>query len=364
MRILFTILLFVFVFSFSHAQVLINEIYGGGGNIGATWTHDVVQLKNISGSTVDLTGYAIQYASEGGSSWNVDLIPAGTTIGSGAILNVMLISGVNGATPPAPSIQALAGAGGLINMAVRSGKVALTSNTTALTGSACPTSAVDYVGYGNTGTQTCGPHTTATIGAGDNTKGYIRTDTNVPGSFDIYNTPLPVTFSDFSLNKTRNNKVDVQWSTAAERNNHYFNIERSSNGSRFEVIGEMRGAGNSSRELKYSFIDENPLNGISYYRIKQTDFDGQYSYSDVRRIKFVDFGNLSLKFGMSQSQLNISSAFENYSIHIYNTSGIELRKNEGLSLDHSMSIDDLQSGIYFLRIQSEGQSVITKIVKI
>lgn len=90
--------------------------------------------------------------------------------------------------------------------------------------------------------------------------------------------PLPVAFISFD-GKLAEGKVELWWATAWEVNNDYYTIERSADGIVFQAVGTKKGAGNSSEVLNYSFIDASPLKGISYYRIKQTDFNGEYDYS-------------------------------------------------------------------------------------
>lgn len=97
------------------------------------------------------------------------------------------------------------------------------------------------------------------------------------------NNTLPIELLDFTATE-KGETVDIEWVTATEINNDFFTVERSVDGVHFEAIGHENGAGNSSRELWYGFTDEEPLSGTSYYRLKQTDFDGQYSYSPVERI--------------------------------------------------------------------------------
>lgn len=93
-------------------------------------------------------------------------------------------------------------------------------------------------------------------------------------------TILPVTLVTFFavLNA---GEVDVTWVTAAEVNNDYFTVQRSVNGTDFETVAIVPGAGNSTVMLNYSAVDKNPLRGISYYRLKQTDYDGSSTYSQV-----------------------------------------------------------------------------------
>ena len=73
----------------------------------------------------------------------------------------------------------------------------------------------------------------------------------------------------------------LEWSTATEINNDHFDIERSSNGISFEKIGIVKGSGNSSTPLHYQAADNHPLGGNNYYRLRQIDIDGKYTYSVV-----------------------------------------------------------------------------------
>ncbi|GIV32674.1 MAG: hypothetical protein KatS3mg031_0209 [Chitinophagales bacterium] len=80
--------------------------------------------------------------------------------------------------------------------------------------------------------------------------------------------------------------VELKWATATEVNNAFFTIERSENGRTFEEIVSLEGAGNSSVIREYKAYDEKPLSGVSYYRLKQTDFDGTASYSNIVSLMF------------------------------------------------------------------------------
>lgn len=73
----------------------------------------------------------------------------------------------------------------------------------------------------------------------------------------------------------------LHWSTASEDNNDYFTIEKTKDGIDWEVVDREPGAGNSSNQLYYSFVDENVESIINYYRLKQTDYDGKFKYSDI-----------------------------------------------------------------------------------
>ena len=97
--------------------------------------------------------------------------------------------------------------------------------------------------------------------------------------------PLPIELVSFTA--TKNNKVvEVKWETASELNNDYFEVEKSKNGIDFETLTYVKGAGNSTARLNYSTLDENPFNGISYYRLKQVDLDQTFSYSQIQSVEF------------------------------------------------------------------------------
>ena len=73
----------------------------------------------------------------------------------------------------------------------------------------------------------------------------------------------------------------LHWSTASEDNNDYFTIEKTKDGIDWEIVTRESGAGNSSNQLYYSSVDENVESIINYYRLKQTDYDGKFKYSDI-----------------------------------------------------------------------------------
>lgn len=97
--------------------------------------------------------------------------------------------------------------------------------------------------------------------------------------FDVMPTPLPVELISFQGRTIDNNKALLQWCTASETNNDYFSVERSANGVEFYELGKVDGAGNSSVMRSYSYVDTKTLEGISYYHLKQTDYDGTTSTS-------------------------------------------------------------------------------------
>lgn len=105
-------------------------------------------------------------------------------------------------------------------------------------------------------------------------------------SIDATNSPLPVSLLYFRA-EVQNNVVTTTWSTAQELNNAFFTVERAIDIEKFEAVGELiPGAGSTLQRHDYSMIDESPLYGRSYYRLKQTDFDGNFTYSNVQVVDY------------------------------------------------------------------------------
>lgn len=98
--------------------------------------------------------------------------------------------------------------------------------------------------------------------------------------------PLPVELVRFDLEK-KSEGILATWATASELNNNYFTVQRSINGLSFTDIAKVPAAGKNDQTLqRYSYLDTEPLPGKSYYRLKQTDHDGTYEFSDVRMIEW------------------------------------------------------------------------------
>ncbi|MDD5562657.1 MAG: lamin tail domain-containing protein [Thermoanaerobaculaceae bacterium] len=170
------------------AQLVVSQVYGGGGNAGATYKNDFIEIFNAGSSTASLSGWSVQYASAAGSSWQRTNLSG--SIAAGQYYLVQEAAGSGGTTNlPTPD------ATGTIAMSGTAGKVALVSNQTLLTGT-CPGSAlgvVDFVGFGTTANCYEGAGPTATL---SNTTAAIRagagcTDTNNNGADFATGAPTP-----------------------------------------------------------------------------------------------------------------------------------------------------------------------------
>ncbi|HEX5823860.1 MAG TPA: ExeM/NucH family extracellular endonuclease, partial [Candidatus Limnocylindrales bacterium] len=171
--------------------VVISEVYGGGGNAGATLKNDFIELYNTTASPISLSGWSVQYASAAGGTWQVT--PLGGSIPAGRNYLIQEAAGAGGTVDlPTPD------ATGSIAMSATAGKVALVSSTGALAG-ACPTAGVvDFVGYGTTANCFEGAGPTAAPGntTSAQRKGGGATDTNDNASDFTVGVPDPHASSD------------------------------------------------------------------------------------------------------------------------------------------------------------------------
>lgn len=170
----------------AQAQVAVSQVYGGGGNTGATFRNDFIELHNNGVTPVDLTGWSVQYASSTGTTWQRTNLSG--SIAAGGYYLVQQAAGTGGTTNlPTPD------ATGTIAMSGTAGKVILVNNQTTLSG-ACPTGAaiIDIVGFGSAAN--CSE--TAPTAAPSNTTSILRggngcTDTNNNSTDFTTGTPNP-----------------------------------------------------------------------------------------------------------------------------------------------------------------------------
>jgi hypothetical protein len=176
--------------------------------------------------------------------------------------------------------------------------------------------------------------------------------------FTTTSSALPVKLTAFNAGKL-NEDVEVKWSTSSETNNKQFDIERSTDGQHFETIGMVRGAGNSQKLNNYRFVDENPVTGLNYYRLKQTDYDNHVTYSPI---VLVSFGNqtqsaLAVYPIPAGNKLTLETAGKPGHLEVVDVLG-QIVASQTLSLTGSEQIDlqVLPTGIYYLRVYLAGES--------
>lgn len=201
-------------------------------------------------------------------------------------------------------------------------------------------------------------------GSGD----YLKLDMLCLTTDQDNNSVLPIELNHFSARLTASQKVRLDWETEMELNNDFFTVERSQDGKQWEKVATESGAGISNRPLQYSLVDENPLAGLSYYRLKQTDFDGTFSYSDIVSVqltKKADSKELEYKvFPNPATDVVFVEMAEEASLELLDALGrpVNIRAQNESKAKQTVPLNDLSPGIYYLRIRTDEQQVTEKII--
>ena len=187
-------------------------------------------------------------------------------------------------------------------------------------------------------------------------------------------TLLPVSLLSFNAKPVKEKHkygVVLNWRTSSEINNDYYTIERSHDGFEFEEVFNVSGAGNSSGINNYFGVDEDPYYGVSYYRLKQTDFDGKFAYFDIVAVTIDEkFNELSVYPTPAKELVNISFEMNRESktdIIIYNISGEKVfeKTYQVLKGGNELQIktEDLSQGMYFVTLSNEKENANIKFIK-
>lgn len=169
--------------------------------------------------------------------------------------------------------------------------------------------------------------------------------------------PLPVTLLSFN-GRAVSTGVLLNWVTASEINSSHFDIERSGNGTSFAKIGNVTAAGNSSIKKNYEYLDVTPLPKKSWYRLKQVDLDGKYTYSSVlpitRDAKISSYPNPVT----NQLQLQLSQEWKGmYDLMIFDNSGRLVMKQQVKAGSYIFDCANWATGIYNVIIHQDNQQV-------
>ena len=184
---------------------------------------------------------------------------------------------------------------------------------------------------------------------------------NLTGGASLSCVPLPVELLSFTA-ECRNGRVVVNWSTASEMNSDYFTIERSADGVVFESIGTVTGAGTSSSIHSYSYTDDSPYEGSSYYRLKQTDFDGHSEYFPLVSVSCNGQRELDIYPNPTAGEFVIEGAEPNRELTVTNMLGQTVLSTRINSVKTKVDLSPLQKGIYFISIDSYGEHIVKKII--
>jgi hypothetical protein len=194
------------------------------------------------------------------------------------------------------------------------------------------------------------------------------------GNFRINNisvlgasTTLPIFLTSFT-GKPVDKSILLNWTTASETNNDYFEVLKSTNGKTFTAVGTVKGNGTTKDAKSYSLVDDNPASGANYYQLVQHDFDGKSSKSDIIPVNSaVASSSLTVYAAVSSVDVSINSANQtDGSLQIFDLAGKKLNETR-LTLTkgfNTLSLPlSLNSGIYVVSFVSEAEVINSKFIK-
>jgi Secretion system C-terminal sorting domain len=164
-----------------------------------------------------------------------------------------------------------------------------------------------------------------------------------------------------------NQNILLNWRSATETNNNYYTVERSAEQKTWLVIGTVQGAGNSMLAHSYTYTDRLPIESNSFYRLKQTDFDGNTNYGNIIQVKNCgedDSHNLTLYPNPSSNGkfelLYTGDKSQFSSIEIFNALGEKVYGSSNLQTAFDLS--DKSSGVYFVQVHSSSKTINLKVL--
>ncbi|RYE21136.1 MAG: T9SS type A sorting domain-containing protein [Sphingobacteriales bacterium] len=183
--------------------------------------------------------------------------------------------------------------------------------------------------------------------------------------------PLPVQYLYFNAGKLNDKAALLQWETSSEANSAAFEVERSQDALQFLRIGTLPAAGNSMTPRSYRFTDYQPQPGLNYYRLKQVDKDGGYTYTPARVVRFDNLETGSVKYypnpthGMLNIELPQDMANEVKLINVSNAAGIMIAQRRetanGPGIIH-LDMSRFAKGIYFVQVTTKSSNSMHRIV--
>lgn len=358
---------------FVSTGLVISEVYGGGGNAGATFRNDFVELYNAGSTAVSLNGLSIQYGSAGGFPTMASGIVAlsNVSLNPGEYYLISLASGgAIGTALPTPDQSATSP-----NLSATSGKVFLVTGTSFVTACTNP-SIIDMVGFGS---PSCSE--TAAAPAGSNTLSVARNVAN-PDTDDnsvdfTAQAPTPqgrpavvaIAVNQLSASKA-GTKSNLSWSLGCSATQCTYELQRSANGINFAVI-QTETVLQDRCSYPFSYNDATPLKSVNYYRIKLIDIDGKVTYSNIAAVRFN--GNESIKVVPTIAVNDVKVFYEsavsgNSTWIVYDMAGRVVSKSNANLLKGqntiTISVSNLMKGQYQIVGNTEsGKTDAVKIIK-
>ncbi len=190
------------------------------------------------------------------------------------------------------------------------------------------------------------------------------------GTTNTTTTPLPIELADFKVSYEAP-QVVASWKTTSELNNDYFTLERAGEDLSFNEVARKPGAGTTKEPRNYTAVDPYPFEGKSYYRLKQTDYDGTFTYSAPSFI-FIENSDKKLSIFPNPNEgnfLNVrfgNAPFQLTEVEIFNQQGSSLEKHivTGAQLsEYKVELNRrLSPGLYLLRVRYNGKQEFSKVL--
>lgn len=178
---------------------------------------------------------------------------------------------------------------------------------------------------------------------------------------------LPITLLSFTAQKSGSTSL-LQWKISNEINNDYFSVEHSTNGISFTPLAKIEGHGSVSTQQNYQFTDDNPMKGLNFYRLKQVDIDGNFTYSNIVSLNF-DNANGVFKIypnpAIDRVRLTIPVSTGNSFINVYDLNGkkVLVKQINSNVTGEALDVSTLSAGLYQVILVQGTQQQTLKLIK-
>jgi hypothetical protein len=178
--------------------------------------------------------------------------------------------------------------------------------------------------------------------------------------------PLPIQLISFDA-VCNTNQIDLSWTTATETNNSLFTVQRSSDATNFEDITSIPGAGNSNIYVDYNAKDTDPLNQLAYYRLRQTDYDGNYTFSAVKTTEKCSDASLAnnVYFDAASGSVIVNQTGEDalpFTVSLQNMIGQQIIAETPRQIGQArIDVGYLSCGVYMIVVRSEREVFSNKV---
>lgn len=173
---------------------------------------------------------------------------------------------------------------------------------------------------------------------------------------------LPVEMLDFSVENI-NERVNIVWTTGSERDNSYFTVESSKDGFYWETLGTVKGNGTTSNSISYELEDKTPFIGLSYYRLKQTNFNGETMNLGSISNTYTTSSFLVYPIPVNKTMFLEGTDLSHSKVRILSSTGAEIYVEQTFIGDKiAFDFSDIKNGAYFVSIENDKTSKVERII--